>query len=52
MDDQAKPLISCQFSAMRPVSGGIWPLNMLNQMDFPAPFGPITASISPATSVP
>jgi hypothetical protein len=35
-------------SAIEPRSGRSWPLIMLKQVDFPAPFGPMSASSSPA----
>jgi hypothetical protein len=31
-----------------PASGASWPFSMLKQVLLPAPFGPISASISPA----
>ena len=34
---------------MRPVSGLFWPLSMSKQVLLPAPFGPISARISPAS---
>ena len=36
-------------SAILPESGRIWPFSMLKQVLFPAPFGPISATISPAS---
>ena len=44
-----------QFGAVEPHRAArraaSWPLTMLKQVDLPAPFGPISASISPAASI-
>ena len=37
--------------AIRPVVGASWPSIMLKQVLLPAPFGPMSATISPASSV-
>ena len=42
------PVMSARRAAMSPLSGASWPLIMLKQVDLPAPFGPISASNSPA----
>ena len=46
----AAPAPRCRVrrSSTRPASGRSWPLSRSKQVDLPAPFGPISASISPA----
>src|SRR5215472_17727263 len=39
------PVMSRPSSSTRPPSGMIWPVIRLKRVDFPAPFGPITAAI-------
>src|SRR5579859_5315341 len=46
----ASPTSSRPSSRTLPPSGRIWPLSMLKQVLLPAPFGPISARISPAAS--
>ena len=46
----ARPAMSRPSRRIVPVSGRIWPFSMLKQVLLPAPFGPISASISPAAS--
>src|SRR5262245_36032973 len=41
------PVMSRSLSTMRPASGRRWPVIRLKKVDLPAPFGPITAAISP-----
>jgi hypothetical protein len=43
-----RPVVSSPSRWMRPLSGVIWPLSMSKHVLFPAPFGPISARISPA----
>ena len=43
----ARPVMSPSEQPTRPASGRSWPFSMLKQVDLPAPFGPISASISP-----
>ena len=45
-----RPTVSCPSSVTRPESGVFWPLSMSKQVLLPAPFGPISARISPAFS--
>jgi hypothetical protein len=44
------PAIATPSSAIVPASGASWPFSMLKQVLLPAPFGPISASSSPAAS--
>ena len=44
------PAVSSPSRLMRPLSGMFWPLSMSKQVLLPAPFGPISARISPARS--
>ena len=44
------PAVSSPSSLTRPLSGMFWPLSMSKQVLLPAPFGPISARISPACS--
>ena len=46
----AWPVVSSPSSVIRPLSGIFWPLSMSKQVLLPAPFGPISARISPAFS--
>jgi len=43
-------VVSWPITRMRPESGVFWPLSMSKQVLLPAPFGPISARISPARS--
>ena len=45
-----RPVMSLPASTTRPRSGLSWPPTMLKMVDLPAPFGPMTASSSPASS--
>ena len=42
-----QPAMSGRRARRAPASGRSWPPSMLKQVDLPAPFGPISASISP-----
>ena len=44
------PVVSSPSRRTWPVSGLFWPLSMSKQVLLPAPFGPISARISPARS--
>ena len=44
------PTVSSPSRLMRPLSGVFWPLSISKQVLLPAPFGPISARISPALS--
>ena len=46
-----RPTSSWPSSSTDPESGRNWPPSTLKQVDLPAPFGPIKASIWPASSV-
>ena len=45
-----RPTSSTPVSVTEPASGASWPPTMLKHVVLPAPFGPISASISPAPS--
>jgi hypothetical protein len=44
------PVVSWPSKMIRPLSGMFWPLSISKHVLFPAPFGPISARISPALS--
>ena len=46
-----RPTSSRPSSRIEPASGASWPLTMLKQVVLPAPFGPISASSSPAAEL-
>src|SRR5690242_1455070 len=46
----ATPVMSRPSTTTRPAVGCRWPVMRLNSVDLPAPFGPITAAISPSAT--
>src|ERR1700735_4389990 len=50
MSPGAKPVVLLPKIVMRPFVGAIWPSIIAKQVLLPAPFGPISARISPASS--
>src|SRR5687767_12498947 len=48
MSRGGRPVMSVPASTTRPASGRSWPLMQLKQVVLPAPFGPISATSSPA----
>src|SRR5579871_3668677 len=46
----ATPVTSRPLTRTRPAVGCRWPVIRLNSVDLPAPFGPITAAISPSAT--